>query len=464
MNLSNAGVGGVLASRAEDPQRSVILRNAEVVTMDPGRPRSERSEVFIRGSRIEAVGAGLDDLTDENTVDVDLAGHIVLPGFIDCHVHAWEGIFRGALPDANFPDYMGFAHMACAPLMTPDDMRVGQQLTAIQAINAGVTTVVDNSHNTQSVEHALAAIDGLRSTGIRAVFAAGAPAVDTDPEKFLRTFTELRSAHVDDDLLALRLYSPMPSRGIFEFARANGVGVSAELVLGVPVPQLGLPAAAGDFFGEGLIGADDTFNHCIGVSAQQWSELRDMGAGVNLTPRSDPHFGIGPSFPAVLQAQDSGAVFGISSDNEVCYGLDFFTEMRTLMTLQRSAVFAQLKSFSGEQVISPFDTLDTLRAATSGGAPSAGMPGQLGMLKAGLPADLIAVNTDRLHLRPRGDAVGTLVNFCIPSDVDVVFVNGTLRKWGEGIIGIDTGRTIAEAERSRERILGALNAVPTTRK
>ncbi|WP_327726003.1 amidohydrolase family protein [Streptomyces europaeiscabiei] len=145
--------------------------------------------------------------------------------------------------------------------------------------------------------------------------------------------------------------------------------------------------------------------------------------------------------------------------HEVCYGLDFFTEMRTLLTLQRSAAFARLNSSSGEQAISPFGTLDALRVATSGGAPSVGMPGRLGMLKAGLPADLIAVDTGRLHLRPRGDAVGTVVDFCSNSDVDV---DGTLRKWGEGIIGTDVARTIAEAERCRERVLGAVNTARPT--
>ncbi|WP_086746239.1 hypothetical protein [Streptomyces scabiei] len=87
------------------------------------------------------------------------------------------------------------------------------------------------------------------------------------------------------------------------------------------------------------------------------------------------------------------------------------------------------------------------------------MPGRLGMLKAGLPADLIAVDTGRLHLRPRGDAVGTVVDFCSNSDVDV---DGTLRKWGEGIIGTDVARTIAEAERCRERVLGAVNTARPT--
>nr|WP_256960142.1 amidohydrolase family protein [Streptomyces scabiei] len=121
--------------------------------------------------------------------------------------------------------------------------------------------------------------------------------------------------------------------------------------------------------------------------------------------------------------------------------------------------FARLNSSSGEQAISPFGTLDALRVATFGGAPSVGMPGRLGMLKAGLPADLIAVDTGRLHLRPRGDAVGTVVDFCSNSDVDV---DGTLRKWGEGIIGTDVARTIAEAERCRERVLGAVNTARPT--
>ncbi|WP_123687514.1 amidohydrolase family protein [Amycolatopsis thermoflava] len=359
----------------------------------------------------------------------------MLPGFIDCHVHAWEGIFRGAAPDAGFLQYLQVAHLSCAPRMTPEDILAGQRMTALQALNAGVTTVVDNSHNTQSVDHGLAAIEGLRSTGIRAVVAVGAPVTTAaDRAAFLQRFADiLTECPPPDDMLALRVFASGPSQALFEFAQAHGAGVCSELVLGVPVPEIGLPAALGDFFGQGLIRPEHTFNHCIGLSQDQWSELRDVGAGANLTPRSDPHFGIGPSFPAVLEAQQSGIEYGISSDNELCYGLDFFTEMRTLMTLQRSAIFPRLAASEGYRGARPFETIDVLRAATSGGSASAGKRGSLGILRAGLPADLIAIATDRAHLRARGDAVGIIVNFAATADVDAVFVDGKVRKWGDRV-------------------------------
>src|SRR5207248_5714756 len=55
----------------------------------------------------------------------------------------------------------------------PDDAYIGDLITALGAINAGVTTMLDWSHIGNSREHTDAAIRGLRESGIRAVYAFG---------------------------------------------------------------------------------------------------------------------------------------------------------------------------------------------------------------------------------------------------------------------------------------------------
>jgi predicted amidohydrolase YtcJ len=63
----------------------LLLVNANVLTMDPARPRA--SALTVTGGRIEAVAddAGLDQLSAARTVD--LGGATVLPGFHDAHNH-----------------------------------------------------------------------------------------------------------------------------------------------------------------------------------------------------------------------------------------------------------------------------------------------------------------------------------------------------------------------------------------
>ena len=55
----------------------------------------------------------------------------------------------------------------------PEDAYIGDLVTALGAINAGVTTMLDWSHIGNSPEHTDAAIRGLRESGIRAVYAFG---------------------------------------------------------------------------------------------------------------------------------------------------------------------------------------------------------------------------------------------------------------------------------------------------
>ena len=69
----------------------LIVTNARVLTMDPGRPRAEA--VALAGERILAVGgvAEIAALAGPGTRIIDAGGRAVLPGFFEGHVHLGLG-------------------------------------------------------------------------------------------------------------------------------------------------------------------------------------------------------------------------------------------------------------------------------------------------------------------------------------------------------------------------------------
>lgn len=66
-----------------------IICNANVLTMDGSGPSCAPQALAIDSGRIIALGATGDiaALADADTLELDLRGRTVLPGFIDAHVH-----------------------------------------------------------------------------------------------------------------------------------------------------------------------------------------------------------------------------------------------------------------------------------------------------------------------------------------------------------------------------------------
>ena len=77
------------AARASDPRSAdLVVRNARIYTMEAAAPRAEA--LAVRDGRIVAIGSNdaVSALTGKGTDIYDARGMTVVPGFIDCHVHA----------------------------------------------------------------------------------------------------------------------------------------------------------------------------------------------------------------------------------------------------------------------------------------------------------------------------------------------------------------------------------------
>ena len=111
---------------------------------------------------------------------IDASGMIVMPGFVDSHRHIWEGVLRniGAdVPLEGRSSYISHVLHKLAPAFRPEDAYMGNLISALGAIDAGITTLLDWSHIQGSPDHTDAVIQALEDSGMRAVFALRVPVV-----------------------------------------------------------------------------------------------------------------------------------------------------------------------------------------------------------------------------------------------------------------------------------------------
>lgn len=175
---------------------------------------------------------------------------------------------------------------------------------------------------------------------IRALHATGRPLGGTWAEDWPHYLDRLQKQRFssDDQLVTMGFFSPADRRN-WAVARQLGLRIVTEIF----GPTM--DAILQDFHREGLLGPDNIFNHCTGLSSETWQILRDAGVNVNVCPRSDAQYAMDEGMFAYQNAVDHGIRPAISIDTETSYGGDMFAEMRVAFSLQRAA--AQKLRYAG---------------------------------------------------------------------------------------------------------------------
>ena len=434
---------------ALSPGKRLLLKGGTIISMDRGIGDLARGDVLIQGTKISAVAP---DIAANGARVMDAADMILIPGLIDCHRHSWEGQLRRINPDAQtLADYSNATHLSFATHYRPQDMYVGGMITALGCIDAGITCVIDNSHNARSAAHSDAAVEALIDSGIRGVHASGAPQAGNWDHQWPQDLARLQKKYFtsNDQLVTLRMFSA-PDKDNWQFARRLGLRITTEF----QGPQQA--ALLDPLWQEKLVGPDNTFNHCGALPERTWQILRESGANIDVCPRSDAQYALGEGVSAYQHALDHGMKPGFSVDNETSYSSDMFAEMRTAFLMQRAML--QNRRFAGEHNLpKPVNVRDVLECGTVNGAVCAGWGGKIGTISPGAEADIVMIRADDINLYPSNNALGTVVQAADRSNIDTVIIGGRIRKQGGRIIGLDMAKLKRMVEESRRYLFAALN-------
>ncbi|KUJ33964.1 amidohydrolase [Streptomyces sp. NRRL F-5122] len=458
MNLNHTTSAAVLEELRRRPadRRRILFTGATVVTMDSGLGVLDGGDLLVEGDTITAVGPRLDA---PDAVVVDATGAILAPGFVDTHRHAWEAQLRRIMPDVD--DLGGYVMATLAGYATvyrPQNMYIGTRLAALTAIDSGITTMLDFSHNSRTREHSDAAVEALRDTGIRGVHAAMGPHFGDWDRQWPGDLPRLKSQYFssDDQLLTLRLatlatdeiagpalaYGPELAR----VARELGVGVSVDAVFGSASSDAVLRWAK-----DSILGPDVTLIHSTGLTPEAWQAMGESGTTVALAPTSDAQIGLETAIPAVDEALSAGIRPGLSIDVEVALASDMFTQMRALHAIQRMRAVNAAHG-TGRQP-SRITTRDVLDFATLQGARTNGLVGVTGSLTPGKKADLLVIQAEDLNNMPLNDPIGTIVLGSDARNISAVLINGETRKWNGQVLDVNLAALRGKVHASREYVL-----------
>jgi cytosine/adenosine deaminase-related metal-dependent hydrolase len=398
--------------------------------MDPGAGDLPDADVLVEGDAIAAVGPGIHAPDAER---IDARDCLVLPGFVDTHRHMWQACLRGRGADQTLGEYFSVVLGELGPALGPDDLHLGNRLSALGALDAGVTTVQDISNVAKRTpEHTDALVGALRESGIRAVFAYG----DGPAEDARRVRGDLGGNGLVTMALNAELAGDATVRRQWALADELGVPVALHVRGGRPLSRLR---------GLGLLRPGAVYIHGTGLDPGELRLIRDSGAGLSIAPSIEMTMGHG--LPPFGPAAEAGLRPGLSTDVEVAATSDLFSQMRAGF---QAARFAALHRAEGTAALPT--ARDMLSFATIDGARVLGLDGRIGSLAPGKQADLIVLRADRPGVAPVHDPTGTVVCAMDRADVDTVLVAGRVVKHGGRLVHAGLPRLLERAAELADRL------------
>ena len=452
-----AALVAVLFAQSGPRGVSLVVTNGTVVTMNAERQVLQNGAVAIDGTDIVAVGPAPDVASRfQGRETIDAAGQIVLPGLINTHTHAPMVLYRGLADDLALQEWLEkYIFPAEAKTVSPEFVRAGTRLAALEMIQSGTTTYADMYYFEEEIarETKAAGLRGvLGQTVIQFPVADAKTPVESlaRAEKFITEFnndsliTPAVAPHAIYTLDAgsLRAARDLSRRHnvptLIHLAETQEEAKNAEAQFKLsPVRYL----ESLGFLGPGVLAA-----HGVWITEPDIILLKMRGVGISHNPESNMKLASGTApVPAYLRAD---AAIGLGTDGAASNNdLDMFEAMRVASLLHK------LQS-ADPRVVSAKTALEM---ATIRGARALGMEARIGSLEPGKRADLITVDVSGARQTPMYDPVSHLVYVTRGDDVRTTIVNGRLLMKDRKVLTVNEVRVLRDARAWAEKVRAAVH-------
>jgi 5-methylthioadenosine/S-adenosylhomocysteine deaminase len=385
---------------------------------------------------------------------LDLPGHALMPGMVNCHGHAAMALLRGFADDQPLMPWLEH-HIwpAESAHMGPDFVRNGTELAIAEMIRSGTTSVTD-MYFFPDVCAATAERLGMRC---QIVF----PVLDfptawaQNADEYISKGLALRDDIKHSELITVG-FGPHAPYTVSADNLSKVATFAAELDM---VVEIHLHETRGEVLlaveqnGErpidslhrlGLIGPRTLCVHMTDLGEQDMALLAESGAHVIHCPQSNMKLASG-SCP-VQKLTDKGVNIALGTDGAASNNdLNMFGEM------QSAALLAKLQT--GDATALPAS--DALAMATINGARALGMEDRIGSLEVGKQADLIAVDLGGPETQPLYNPLSQLVYACNGSQVSHSWIAGQAVLEERQLTRIDLSALTARIRAWQEKIHGS---------
>jgi cytosine/adenosine deaminase-related metal-dependent hydrolase len=417
-----------------------LIKGGTIISMDRRVGDFTKGDILLEDEKIVKIARSI---RAANAKIIDATDMIVMPGFVNAHIHTWQTGIRGIAGNWSIPEYLHMMHAEIAPRFTANDTYLGNLIGSLNQINSGATTIFDWCHNNATPAHTDAAIAGLQETGIRAVFGHGSPKPDAKKGQVPYTHmphprSELErlrkgSFASDNGLLTLAMAALGPDFSTWEVTE-HDFKLAKELDLLISAHVWGAPNRMNKdgyrkLAKNKLLGPNHNLVHGVYLGDSELKLIVDSGASITVTPEVELQMGHGVPLTGRVRALGARPSLGVDVESNISG--DMFTVTRMALQNQRNIDNRRFAKAAKKpaQSLSIFPR-EALEWATINSAKALNLDKKVGSLKPGKQADLIFINKNDLNLFPVHDPIESIVFQANGSNVDTVMIAGKIKKKG----------------------------------
>ncbi len=434
--------------------QELTVKGAQILSLAPTQDDPFEGDVFIQGNQIAEVGPNL----PERGRVLRARGLLLMPGFVQSHIHLCQTLFRNTAEDLELLDWL---HQKIWPLEAAhneNSLRASVQLGVAELLLGGTTAILDMGtvYLTDVLFEEVARL-GLRANIGKTFMDSGEGIPDGLWEEGRASLEDALRLHQTwegraNGRLKVNLAPRFALSCSEEILREVG-RVSAEQKMIVhthtsenPKELEAVLRQTGQrnlayYHALGLNRYQLSAAHGIWLDEQEMDILASTNTHILHCPSSNLKLGSGIARVPEMLARNIQVSLG--ADGAPCNNnLDVFTEMRLAGLIQKPR--AGVASLSAREIV---------KMATVGGARAAGWGDQLGTIEKGKLADLILVDLKTPHSVPVTDVYTALVYAARPSDVRTVLVDGQILVENGRLTTLDAEAVVRRAEEEFEKLL-----------
>ncbi|MGL4740273.1 MAG: amidohydrolase [Sarcina sp.] len=442
--------------------RQLYIKNAYIITMDKNKRIYEQGEILIEGDLIKDIG-NINTLKVSKDAEIyDAKGKIIMPGFINTHVHLSQQLGRGIADDVDLLTWLRERIWPYESSFDYEDSLISSTACCVELIRSGVTTFLEAGG-----QYVDAMVEAVNKTGLRACLTKSVMDMGEGlPNAWKKTTEEEITTQIElfekfNGAADGRIKIWFGLRTIFnnsddliiktkELADKYNTGIHmhvAEIADEVDFAKLRKGYSTVEHLNKlGVLGPNLLAVHTVWLTSREIDLFRLNNVKVSHNPAAAMKVVLG--FAGIPEMIEKGIPVSIATD-----GAPSNNRMDMMRDMYLTSIIHKGRTLNPE-ILPAYKILEM---ATTNGAKCALMEDEIGSLELGKKADVIIINSRNIHSMPMNNPIGNIVYAMSSENIESTICNGKWLMKEKEILVLDEEKLLTDIEIRAKKILEKAN-------
>lgn len=402
----------------------ILIKNATLISMEKSRDKIEKNiDILIENEIISKIEKNIK--IESNIKIIDATNKIVMPGLINTHAHAPMSIFRETLDGYNLQDWLNKKIWPMEDKLTCEDIKYASELSFIEMIETGCTTMNDMYFTTEEI------IKAANETGIRLQTTRTLTDIPTE-EAGENRFKDLKALVEKYNNVNSKITFNVGIHGLYTakeeyvkkavaYAKLNKLNIQmhfCENAFEVEDIKMAYNNEPVNIIKELFSNTKLLLAHAVKLSNDDIENIKNMkNIDISIAHCPISNLKLGCGIANISKMQECGLNVCLGTDGQGSgSNLDMFETMKFAALLQKG-------KYENAKLMNSYQTLEM---ATINGAKALGLEDKIGSIEIGKQADIIILDINSVKSKPENDLISQIVYNVTGANVETTIVGGDI--------------------------------------